>query len=48
LVEIQSAIEMAEQARKVKKPQVAASEKKRLEEFNKQLRSRSAKQPKSK
>ncbi|MBE0521563.1 MAG: hypothetical protein IBX39_04765 [Candidatus Methanoperedenaceae archaeon] len=47
MVEIQSAIEMAEEARKVKKPEVAAAEKKRLEEFNKQLRSRSAKQPRA-
>lgn len=47
MVEIQSAIEMAEEARKVKKPEVATAEKKRLEEFNKQLRSRSAKQPRA-
>ena len=46
MVEMSDSIAMADAARKVKKPEVAASERSRLEEFNAQLRKRTAKQPK--
>lgn len=45
MVGLESTMDLSEDAKKIKNPEVAAAEKKRQEEFMKQLRGRSAKQP---
>lgn len=45
MVGLESSMDLATEAKKTKKPDVASAEKKRQEEFMKQLRGRSAKQP---
>ncbi len=46
MVGLESSMDLAETAKKVKKPDVADAEKERQKKFYEQLRSRSAEQPK--
>ncbi len=45
MVGLESSMDLAETAKKVKKPEVAEAEKERQKKFMEQLRSRSAPQP---